>query len=102
MWHHKYPKLYESIDLWNLIPDRRYDINIMIGMGKICTFHGKIKKCYYHSFSINISALVLCLSFRVFDRFWIDLGHFIRFHFQRLLPQVAQAYYESPEQHSPT
>lgn len=43
MWHHKYPKLCESIDLWNLIPDHRYDINIRICMGKICASHGKIK-----------------------------------------------------------
>ena len=34
------------------------------------------KKFYHHSFSINISALVLCLSFCVFYRFWIYLGPF--------------------------
>ena len=33
MGHQKYPKLYESIDLWKLIPDHRYDINIRICMG---------------------------------------------------------------------
>ena len=43
MGHQKYPKLYESIDLWNLIPDHRYDINIRICMGQICTSHGKRK-----------------------------------------------------------